>query len=144
MNLRRFLLPRAARIAAAGVMVAALSTAGAGRLAAAGAFHLHLVHSDPAADASVPAPLAIRLTFTEAPEVRVTTIQLADAQGRRAPLGPVHADRQHPATVFAAPTRPLHPGRYTLTWRTMAHDGHPMHGLFHFTVVPAGHERTHH
>jgi methionine-rich copper-binding protein CopC len=128
-------MTRLLRWPTAAVAAAALIAAPAAAHARA-AFHLHLLSSDPAAGSTVHAtPLAIRLTFSEAPEVRVTSIRATDGRGHAVALGPVHRDRRAPATVFAAVTRALPPGPCRVTWRTMAHDGHPMHGDFTFTVA---------
>ena len=41
------------------------------------------------------------------------------------------------------PVYPLHSGAYTVAWRAISADGHPVEGQFHFTVaLPAGQEPT--
>ena len=111
---------------------------------ASSTFHLHLLRSDPAADATLAtAPAALRLTFSEAPELAVTSVRLRGPGDRAVALGRLVRARGDRATVVATPRAPLAHGRYTVTWRTMSHDGHPMHGTFHFTVGGAGHDHGH-
>jgi methionine-rich copper-binding protein CopC len=98
-------------------------------------FHLRLLRSDPAADATLAAPpRALRLTFSEAPQLAVTSVRLRGPGDRAVALSALVRDRGDRGTVVATPRAPLAPGRYTVTWRTMSNDGHPMRGTFHFTV----------
>jgi len=111
------------------------------------AFHLRLVSSDPAADATLAAPpAALRLTFSEAPELAVTTVRLKGPGDHAVAMNRLVRAPGDRATVVATPRAPLallgH-GRYEVTWRTMAHDGHAMHGTFHFTVAGPGHDHGH-
>jgi methionine-rich copper-binding protein CopC len=135
---------RKARTAVAAALAAVLFGGLAAPASARSAFHLHLLRSDPAADAALAtAPTALRLTFSEAPELAVTTVRLrgpGDVAVRLAPLARQPGER---ATVVATPRAPLTHGRYTVTWRTMSHDGHPMHGTFQFTVATAVHAQSH-
>ena len=102
---------------------------------ARGDFHLRLLRSDPAADATLAAPpRALRLTFSEAPELAVTSVRLRGPGNRAVALSPLARQRGDRATVVATPRAPLANGHYTVTWRTMSNDGHPMRGTFHFTV----------
>jgi len=124
---------------------AALLAGGAAQSARAdSAFHLRLLRTDPAADATVHgSPAALRLTFSEVPELAVTTLRLRGPGDRAVALGHLQRAPGDRMTVSAAPARPLAPGRYTVTWRTMSHDGHAMHGTYHFTVAAAGHSHGH-
>jgi methionine-rich copper-binding protein CopC len=135
---------RRATTAAAVVLAAVLCAALAAPASARSAFHLHLLRSDPAADATLAtAPAALRLTFSEAPELAVTSVRLRGQGDRAVALGRLVRARGDRATVVATPLAPLAHGRYTVTWRTMSHDGHPMHGTFHFTIGGAGHDHGH-
>ncbi|HEX8904268.1 MAG TPA: copper resistance CopC family protein [Longimicrobiaceae bacterium] len=133
-----------ARWMGAGVMAIAVAAAApavrgvAGEAHAAEAFHLRLVRSTPASDAILPpGPCHIELWFTEAPELPVTSLRLA-GPGRRS-VALTRLEEKHPRgenPSIAANTRGrLEPGRYTLTWRTMAHDGHVMRGTINFSVA---------
>jgi len=134
-GVRRISMFAAAAVLAAGAVAARPAVT---RAEAEAAFHLRLVRSTPAEDAALPpGPCHIELWFTEAPELRVTSLHLTGANGRQVPLTPVvahHARGENPS--IAASTRGrLTPGRYALAWRTMAHDGHVMHGTIDFTVA---------
>lgn len=135
---------RRLRTGAVAALAAVLSAGLAVPASAGSAFHLRLVSSDPAPDATLAAPpAALRLTFSEAPELAVTTVRLNGPGDRAVALGRLARARGDRATVVATPRAPLAHGRYALTWRTMSHDGHAMHGTFHFTVGGAGHDHGH-
>jgi methionine-rich copper-binding protein CopC len=111
---------------------------------ASAAFHLRLVRSDPAADATLATPpSALRLTFSEPPELAVTSVRLVGPGDRAIALARLVRARGDRATVVATPRATLAHGRDALTWRTMSKDGHAMHGTFHFTVGGAGHDHAH-
>ena len=96
-------------------------------------FHLHLLKSSPAANATVTAaPAAIRLVFSQTPELNVTSIKVTGPGSAAVPLAPpASADS---ATVVAAVKGKMAAGAYTVAWRTMAKDGHVARGTFGFTV----------
>jgi putative copper export protein len=77
----------------------------------------------------------IRLWFSEQPELSVTLISMKDAKGKEFALTPPENDRGDPLTVLVRVSQPLPPGRYTITWRTSASDGHPSHGTFSFVIL---------
>lgn len=132
---------RSRRAKAALALAAAALLAGSAAPARAGeAFHLRLLRSDPAADATVPPPSALKLTFSEPPQLAVTTVRLRGPDDAAVALGRLTNAQGDRATVVATPRAALAHGRYTLTWRTMSRDGHAMNGTFHFTVAAAGHE----
>ncbi len=99
--------------------------------------HLRLLRSDPGDSSSVAAPRAIRLWFSQRPELAVTTVRLTGAAGTVA----VGKGSFGPGAGTAAPvvfpvTGALAAGRYTAAWRTMAPDGHVITGSIAFTVAP--------
>jgi copper transport protein len=107
--------------------------------------HAHLKKSEPAAGSRVTSsPQLIRLWFSEQPELSVTVVSLKDANGKEFALSAPENDRGDPLTVSVRLSQPLPAGRYTVTWRTAASDGHPTHGTFSFvvltTAVPATNE----
>jgi methionine-rich copper-binding protein CopC len=106
--------------------VALFATAGAA------AAHAHLVSSDPAAGATVAAPKAITLTFSEKLEGRFSG---ADLSKDGAPLGS-HSllDPKGGKTLTVAPGAPLSAGAYTLNWHAVSVDGHRTKGEVVFTV----------
>ncbi|RBI82531.1 copper resistance protein CopC [Rhodosalinus halophilus] len=64
--------------------------------------------------------------------MRVTMVRLVNAEGAEMPL-----EREtglEPSLEFHAEPEPLEPGRYTVEWRGLASDGHPMQGSFSFEL----------
>ncbi len=96
--------------------------------------HTQLVSSSPAPGSSVAAPAAVSLTFSEALLDLGSYVRVVDA---------ADADRAVGAAYLASPETlqvdvgPLEPGEYTVTWRAVADDGHPIEGTFAFEVVSA-------
>ncbi|HET7609792.1 MAG TPA: copper resistance CopC family protein [Gammaproteobacteria bacterium] len=102
-------------------------------LAAVANAHTPLKESSPAADASVPAPKAIVLTFGG--DVRLTSVSLTDSTGAAK-----HLDAPPTATgaMFRiAVHEPLAPGAYKVVWRAVGGDTHIVSGELGFTVVAA-------
>lgn len=96
--------------------------------------HLRLIKSEPAKDEVVAAPSVIRLWFSLAPELAVTTVRVTGATGKSVALSAVRRAGAAGAPVEADVTEALAPGRYTVSWKTSSRDGHPMKGDFSFTV----------
>jgi methionine-rich copper-binding protein CopC len=103
------------------------------------AFHLRLLRSDPAADTTLAAaPTAIRLWFTEAPQIAVTTVALKNAAGAAITTAKPTRAADKDAPVVAIVQGTLAPGAYHVAWKTMSHDGHAVSGEFNFTLKSAG------
>jgi putative copper export protein/methionine-rich copper-binding protein CopC len=97
--------------------------------------HAHLRKSDPAAGATIAAPATIRLWFTEEPELTLTGVRLTDSAGTVVTLGAATHDVDGALSVRLAISTTLHSGRWTVSWRTAALDGHPSNGTFTFRVT---------
>lgn len=97
--------------------------------------HFELARSLPAAESQAPRPSAVVLWFTQRPQDGVTTVRVLDAGGAPVPAAELVQDPADP-TVFLLPVpEGLAPGSYTVAWRSMAADGHPVRGEFSFTSV---------
>ena len=97
--------------------------------------HALLKSSQPAAgDSLTAAPAQVTITFTETPDVRLSTISLVDSAGTAVQTGPMTGSPTDPATLSV--TLPaLVNGVYTVTWRTVSSvDGHLATGSFAFGV----------
>ena len=127
-------LRRAPELLRRAALALMLSLAGAGPALG----HAILRYSQPAAGARLTAPpRELRLTFSEAPELAITTIELLDAAGGVVALG--RLSKADPMTIVVPIAGVLAPGDYTVVWRTAAADGHATHGRFGFTLLaPAG------
>ena len=103
---------------------------------AAGA-HAVLVRSVPSNDTVLQrAPREVRLVFSEPVETAFGSIRVYDSAARRYDDGQVQ--RPDSRTVSVGVTRPLHRGTYTVTWRAISADSHPVHGAFVFHVKAPG------
>ncbi|GAA2429325.1 copper resistance protein CopC [Actinomadura vinacea] len=114
-----------ARTGLAGALAAATLTLGAVPAAA----HTALKSTDPKAKAEVAPPREITLTYTE--KVRLPRIVLTgpgDARIESAPAT-VSGDK-----VTQPVNGTLANGTYTVGWRVVSADGHPISGTFKFTV----------
>lgn len=102
-------------------------------------WHVHLVKSEPAQNDTLrTAPTAIKLWFTEDPELAITSIKLSMPMGAdtmRVALSPVHRDAPPRSPVVADIRGTLHPGTYTISWKTAATDGHPAAGTITFVLM---------
>lgn len=112
---------------AAAALVAAITAPAPAALA-----HARLVSSTPTADASVPTPAVISLTFSDRMVPAFSTFEVANRTGGAIPLRiTVSGDGK---TISGRPARPLPAGTYTVDWRIASRDGHRMTGAFNFTV----------
>jgi copper transport protein len=101
---------------------------------AAGA-HAQLRSSDPASGATLDrAPQAVVLTFTEAPDPRLSSVHVLDTSGKQVEAGPAVPVPGKPLEL-RVPLGSLPTGTYTVAWRTLSKaDGHVVGGAFAFGV----------
>ncbi|MET8907568.1 copper resistance CopC family protein [Micromonospora sp. NPDC004551] len=95
--------------------------------------HNSLRSASPAQDARLTtAPNAVTLTFLESLKPAFTTIVVSDSGGRKVAAG-------EPAITASAVTVPitgtLPNGSYTVAYRVVSADGHPVQGSYRFTVA---------
>jgi len=97
--------------------------------------HAHLTSSVPAQNATVAAPSALRLGFSEGLDLRFTGIEVTGPDGAVVPTGDATLD---PAgtTLIVPVTGALPAGPYTVDWRALSKDGHTTKGSYVFTVGP--------
>jgi putative copper export protein/methionine-rich copper-binding protein CopC len=96
--------------------------------------HARLLRSSPAAMSTISSPpAAIRLWFSERPELRFSSIELVDSTGAVIPLARLAVGDS--MSITAAIQKPLAAGRYSIAWRTAASDGHSTNGRFTFIVA---------
>ena len=118
-------------------LVAVVATAGALLLVAAPSASAHdvFISSTPANGSTLTsAPTAITLTFEEPPTTSGLAVALTAPDGTVSTLVPTLS-----GDVVTAPvTGTLAPGAYTVAWRVVADDGHPLTGTLTFTLsVPS-------
>lgn len=95
--------------------------------------HAGLVSAVPADGATVAAPTAIVLTFTEAVSGSMTGIAITAADGSAVATGDA-AMSDDKTTLTVPVTAALAAGTYTVTWHALSDDGHKTKGTFTFTV----------
>nr|BEK67021.1 hypothetical protein KPHV_42480 [Kitasatospora purpeofusca] len=111
--------------------VLALLLAGAGPASA----HAALQSTDPAQNAVLPvAPQSVTLTFSEAVSLSSDSVRVLDPAGRAVDSGsPAHADGKDNTARVGLGTG-LANGTYTVAWRAVSEDSHPIGGAFTFSV----------
>jgi copper resistance protein C len=94
--------------------------------------HATLESSTPAANAVVTAPAQLDLIFSE--EIKPNAGVSVTLNGKNVAFGPVQLEANH-SEITAAPSAPLAPGVYVVSWHNEASDdGHKAKGSFKFTV----------
>ncbi|MDQ0316294.1 copper resistance CopC family protein [Amorphus orientalis] len=76
------------------------------------------------------APQSIGMSFDK--PMRITLIRLTGADGESHDLE--RTDDMAPVREFEATPGDLAPGTYTVDWRGLSDDGHPMEGSFSFEI----------
>ncbi|MFY1694706.1 copper resistance CopC family protein [Solwaraspora sp. WMMA2101] len=96
------------------------------------AAHAALSASQPGQNTRVAqSPEEIVLTFTEPLNGDYTTIVVSDAAGAQMPVDGPTVDQQR---GIVRPVQPLPDGVYTVAYRVVSVDGHPVQGAFRFAV----------
>lgn len=96
--------------------------------------HAALKGSTPAPDQVLErSPERVELLFTEEVDVSFSAIAVYDHSGARVDRGDAYRDPSDPSRVVAA-LPPLRDGLYTVAWRVISLDGHPISGTYGFTV----------
>ncbi|MCZ7437014.1 copper resistance protein CopC [Micromonospora sp. WMMC241] len=97
------------------------------------AAHNALQSATPAPDARLTAaPTTVTLRFLQRLNPEFTTIVLSDADRRKVPTGTPAVDGTA-GTVSV--DQPLADGAYTVAYRVVSADGHPVQGSYRFTVA---------
>lgn len=99
--------------------------------------HAQLTGSEPANDAVLDtSPAAVTLRFSEPVETAFGAVRVYDSRARRVDAGEV--DRPSSRDVRTSLDRSLARGTYTVTWRVVSADAHPVSGAFVFHVQEPG------
>jgi copper resistance protein C len=85
--------------------------------------------ADNATLSAAPANFTVRFSAATG----LASVTLTNAAGREIVLD--YTPPRATAATFTIPLPALAPGAYTISWRTMASDGHVMPGAVHFTVA---------
>lgn len=93
--------------------------------------HMKATKFEPAADATVTTTSRVQVWFTQAPDPKVSKIELAGPNGA-VKLGAVQVTAEK--SIMAAVEGSLGNGRYTASWQAAGDDGHVQKGTYSFTV----------
>jgi copper transport protein len=97
------------------------------------AAHALLLRTEPGPQTTVRTPpAAVKLFFSEPVEVTFGALRVFDVDGRRVDPGTLR--RVGDGTQVDVPLRAISEGTYTVTWRAVSADGHPVRGGFTFYV----------
>jgi len=115
-----------------GAFVGLVTVLGAGQPAFA---HAQLVGTSPANGARLDtAPTEIRLQFSEGVNLVRDGVRLLDSSGAVRGAGPAQIDPNSSARVLVPVPAGLGTGVYTVVWRVVSSDSHPIHGALVFGV----------
>ena len=95
--------------------------------------HAHPMVMKPAPDSTVPAPISISISFSEAVEPKFSSIQLTDEKGKSVDSEASRPKPNDPKTLILAVPK-LTAGTYFVHWANVAVDGHRLEGSYKFTV----------
>lgn len=95
--------------------------------------HAHPVTMSPAADATVTAPKRVSMRFTEPLEPSLSSLEVADEQGKKVNQAATLVDSATPDTMRVNLPVLAH-GRYQVKWTAVATDGHRTQGKYNFQV----------
>ena len=110
------------------VLAAAVSALMAGQASA----HARLIAGAPKAGATVAAPKALTLRYSEEIVPAASSVKVAGPKAAVA-TGALGLDKTR-RVVTVPLTGPLSPGAYKVTWHMKTEDGHETDGRFGFTV----------
>jgi len=96
--------------------------------------HAHLITATPSAGSQVAAPATLVISYSEALEPTLSTIEVTDAAGRRVDKADLHTTSADGKTVSVS-LGALAPGEYAVVWHATSIDTHKTEGHFSFTVV---------
>ncbi|MEU3461357.1 copper resistance protein CopC [Streptomyces sp. NPDC006733] len=103
--------------------------------AAPASAHAALVNTNPGEDAIVKtAPQQVLLTFSEGVLLSADSLRVLDPAGGRVDSGPPQHANGNSSTAMVALRAGLGDGTYTVAWKAVSEDSHPVAGAFTFSV----------
>ena len=95
--------------------------------------HATLESSVPVANAEVTSAPSVTLHFNEKPEAGFSSIKVLDAAGTDETTGKARGVKTD-ANALTVDLKTLKPGKYTVKWVAIGHDGHRRAGDYAFAV----------
>ncbi|WP_433945239.1 copper resistance protein CopC [Paenibacillus sp. SN-8-1] len=97
--------------------------------------HAYIVKSTPAANEALDkSPEEITIVYNEPIEKVFHSLTVTNTSGTRVDLDNSHIDEKNPAKLTAGLKKDLPDGIYTVSWRVVSADGHPITGVIPFIV----------
>jgi methionine-rich copper-binding protein CopC len=97
--------------------------------------HLRLTRSEPAKDDSISAaPTALKLYFSQKPELSVTGVKLIAGAGKEVELSAPRLEGEKQTIVVVDVKGTVAPGKLNIAWRTSSGDGHIIKGDIPFSL----------
>lgn len=115
------------------VATAAVAAAAVGLAAGEASAHARLIKPDPKAGASVAAPKALHLQFSEKIVPQQSSVAVT-GPGGAVKTGPVVLDAKNKHLVSVQLGGPMAPGPYKVKWTMTTEDTHTMQGSYTFSV----------
>lgn len=115
--------------------IAALLAVSALAIPAIASAHAHALKTDPGKDATVKAPTAIHISFSEDVKPMFTGAEVTGPGGAAIKTGAAGFDAAKKEMTVPV-SGPLAPGAYMVKWHAVAGDTHRSSGEFGFTVAP--------
>ncbi|MCQ4085301.1 copper resistance CopC/CopD family protein [Saccharibacillus sp. JS10] len=101
--------------------------------------HATLVSSTPADQTSMAKmPETIQLTFNETIQGEFLSIEITNTAGKKMPVGQATVQQNDERIVTSAVEGDFPDGIYTLNWRVVSADGHPIRGTIRFGIGSDG------
>jgi methionine-rich copper-binding protein CopC len=104
-------------------------------LASPAVAHARLLFTLPVAnETTAPAPVELRLKFSEAIELKFTKVKLTGPEEIAIETGPPRQDPGDTTLLIVPIAAPLSDGRYTVEWQAVSTDGHKTGGAYYFDL----------
>ncbi|MED1596138.1 MULTISPECIES: copper resistance protein CopC [Bacillus] len=102
--------------------------------------HAYIVKSNPAENETLEkAPSVVRIEFDEMLQSsHFNTVFVRDASGKRVDLKNAHIDKKNPKLLEAGVEQNIPNGTYSIQWKAISADGHPIQGVIPFRIGTEG------
>nr|WP_238533085.1 copper resistance protein CopC [Bacillus methanolicus] len=103
--------------------------------------HAYIVKSVPMENQTISEPPSVvSIQFNEFIQPGLYSLAVMDASGNRVDLNNAHINKQNHAILEAEIRENLPNGMYSMQWKIISSDGHPVQGVIPFRIGRAGEE----
>jgi copper transport protein len=97
--------------------------------------HAYIIKSNPAANQALGTPLhTVQIWFDESVQTTFNALKVSDENGQRVDLNDAHIDQNNPDLLECNLKAGLSNGTYSVNWRVISADGHPVEGIIPFSI----------